>query len=545
MLIESSQAMPQSQSQLNDDPVPDLLWKEACDFFKFWPRRDNFNKSANTSWIRPKTKQIMGIKRKAEHQELSDRDKIVKLETELEQGQSSLNNIVHLLDLAASDEADTLEQAQRSLYKVFRKLISLKKLEKPAGETPQIVTWLRERYGEYVRLLLDSINHKKPAVQLAALTLSLRLLKTDPLNANDGQFPVDAYGKIVRSVLLATNLHESTRYTFRTEYLEPFEDLRYYFYRACDKTVQEAKKRSGASVCRDNAIGLLSALISFPEKDDEISKFWISEAEPKSSSRTVTGHRKAFSEAWLVTLSFKLTEDQYKSILNMMHKRIVPRLPKPQLLMDFLTDSYEVGGATSLLALNGLFYLMQHHNLDYPRFFEKLYALFDEQTMHVRYRSRFFRMVDVFLNSTHVSATLIASFLKRMSRLSLTAPPAAIVTILPLTYNLLKAHPTLMPLIHNPDGVAGTDAFDAAERDPEKTGAMQSSLWELQSHTTHYHPNVATLAKILSEQFTKMFYNLEDFLDHSYTTMTDAEMRKRLKKSGAGGDGEADWLARW
>ncbi|ORY82120.1 CBF/Mak21 family-domain-containing protein [Protomyces lactucae-debilis] len=472
----------------------------------------------------------MVAKRKADSLADSGREKIVKLEAELENGQSSLNNIVHLLDLAASDDLDTLEQAQRSLYKVFKRLISLKKLEKPAGEVPTIVTWLRERYGEYTRLLLDSINHKKASVQLAAITLSLRLLKVDPLNANVGQFPVDAYGKIVRAILTASNLHESTRYTFRNDYLEPFDDLRYYFYRACEQTVQATKTRgSKLHVCRDNSIGLLSALVSFPDKDEEIVKFWLSESTTKSSLRTVSGHKKAFSEAWIAVLSFKLTEDQYKAILNMMHKRIIPRLPRPQLLMDFLTDSYDVGGATSLLALNGLFYLMQHHNLDYPKFFEKLYALFDAQTMHVRYRSRFFRMVDIFLNSTHVSAMLIASFLKRMSRLSLSAPPAAIVTILPLTYNLLKQHPSLMPLIHNPDGAAGNDPFDADETDPEKTGAMQSSLWELQSHTMHYHPNVATLAKILSEQFTKIGYNLEDFLDHSYTTMTDAEMRKRLK----------------
>jgi U3 small nucleolar RNA-associated protein 19 len=381
-----------------------------------------------------------------------------------------------------------------------------------------------------MRSLLDSINHKQASIQISAILLSLRLLKVDPLNANAGQFPVDAYGKIVRAILTAKNLHESTKHTFRTDFLEHFDDLRFYFYRACEQTVQASKVRDTAlHVCRDNCLGLLSATVAFPDKDDEICKFWVPDPLMKTSLRTVVGHRKAFSDAWVSTLSFKLTDEQYKAVLNIMHKRIIPRLPKPQLLMDFLTDSYEVGGATSLLALNGLFYLMQHHNLDYPKFFEKLYALFDAQTMHVRYRSRFFRLVDVFLNSTHVSAMLIASFLKRMSRLSLSAPPAAIVTILPLTYNLLKLHPSLMPMIHNPDGPAGMDSFDASEADPEKTGALQSSLWELQSHAQHYHPNVATLAKILSEQFTKMSYNLEDFLDHSYTTMTDAEMRKRLK----------------
>jgi U3 small nucleolar RNA-associated protein 19 len=38
-------------------------------------------------------------------------------------------------------------------------------------------------------------------------------------------------------------------------------------------------------------------------------------------------------------------------------------MAEPKLLMDFLTDSYNVGGAVSLLALNGLFTLITEHNL--------------------------------------------------------------------------------------------------------------------------------------------------------------------------------------
>ena len=40
--------------------------------------------------------------------------------------------------------------------------------------------------------------------------------------------------------------------------------------------------------------------------------------------------------------------------------------------------------------------------------------------------------------------------------------------------------------------------------------------WEMVQLQGHYHPNVSTIAKILSEQFTKQSYNHEDFLDHSY-----------------------------
>ena len=64
------------------------------------------------------------------------------------------------------------------------------------------------------------------------------------------------------------------------------------------------------------------------------------------------------------------------------------------------------------------------------------------------------------------------------------------------------------------------DPFRQEESDPMESEAIESSLWEIQMLQSHYHPNVATIAKIISEQFTKQAYNLEDFLDHSYGTVS-------------------------
>ena len=78
---------------------------------------------------------------------------------------------------------------------------------------------------------------------------------------------------------------------------------------------------------------------------------------------------------------------------------IIPNLTDPKLLIDFLRDSYEIGGVTSILSLQGLFALIQHHNLDYPDFYPKLYRLFDGSIFYAKYRSRFFRQADLFLKS--------------------------------------------------------------------------------------------------------------------------------------------------
>lgn len=109
------------------------------------------------------------------------------------------------------------------------------------------------------------------------------------------------------------------------------------------------------------------------------------------------------------------------------------------------------GGATSLLALNGLYTLMISHNLQYPSFYSALYALLLSPTapfLHVRYRARFLRLLDTFLSSSHLPAALIASFAKRLSRAALRAPPAAAVSIVPFVWNLCKRHKGCMEMLH-------------------------------------------------------------------------------------------------
>lgn len=255
-------------------------------------------------------------------------------------------------------------------------------------------------------------------------------------------------------------------------------------------------------------------------------------------------HRKTAQEAWLCILRSPLDKDARKRILSILTTRIVPWFTKIELLMDFLTDSYNAGGASSLLALAGLFHLMSEKNLDYPAFYTKLYSLLDDSLLHSKHRSRFFRLLNTFMSSTHLPAALVASFIKRLSRLALHAPPAAIVVIVPWTYNMFKRHPTCTFMLHRVPRLhysAATiaeiqeqgmdDPFDMAQSDPMETGAIESSLWEIETLSSHYHPNVATLAGIIAQQFTKQRYELEDFLDHTYNGLVEGELERVLKKA--------------
>ncbi|PWN90096.1 CBF-domain-containing protein [Acaromyces ingoldii] len=326
------------------------------------------------------------------------------------------------------------------------------------------------------------------------------------------------------------------------------------------KEVKQLKKR-------DDIAGLGSAAVSANEASQQQRRL---KRNPPllEAIHSLRAQKSAFSKAWLAVLLVsrdaegnalrgELSLAQTHEALVRIHSQILPHLVKPNLLHDFLVDCLDAGGATALLALNALFTLMTSHNLNYPSFYMRLYGLMvaDPPFLHVRYRSRFLRLLDVFLSSTHLPAALIASFAKRLSRAALRAPPSAAVTIAPFVWNLLKRHKRCMTMIHREfegdrfeAGPAGIeDPFDPLERDPLKTRAIDSSLWELASlgatqaaasnqglptdgvgGQAHYLASVHSLAKILAEPFTKEKYGLEDFLDLTYSTMFENETVRTL-----------------
>ena len=59
---------------------------------------------------------------------------------------------------------------------------------------------------------------------------------------------------------------------------------------------------------------------------------------------------------------------------------------------DFLTRSYDIGAVISVMALSGLFILMTQHGLEYPKFYEKLYALLTPAVFMAKHRSVFLQV---------------------------------------------------------------------------------------------------------------------------------------------------------
>ncbi|EPE06720.1 nucleolar complex protein [Ophiostoma piceae UAMH 11346] len=527
--------------------------------------------------------------------ETSVEEHILLLESQILESRKHYNNIVELIEIAkriqaeesgkagADDDDDDEDEshgpamtAAVSLGRVFLRLFAAGTLSvtRQTSEKDQvIVRWLKDRLAEYQQVLATFFSVSGDAAS-TALTLSMRLLQAEgdelrkkyaaeakasgkEISGNAFVFPQALLNAVVRGLLLASKdlgddeVAEGLADEFAEKYAGAFCDVQFYTFKAVSTVLAETASQDAetAAAAASSALYLLSLLDDVPTSSEEFETFFLNPPPPKRTHvlYSVSKHRKQAQDAWLIILhraaaaSTAGDRDLRKKALGVTSTVIAPWFSQPEMMLDFLTDCYDAGGSTSLLALSGLYYLIRERNVDYPAFYTKLYSLLDADLLHSKHRSRFFRLMDTFLASTHLPVQMVASFIKRLARLCLNATPSAVVSVVPWIYNMLKAHPLCTFMIHRvprtkeerallgDEGMA--DPFRADESNPMETQAIDSCLWEVVQLQSHYHPNVATIAKIISEQFTKQNYNVEDFLDHSYQSMFEAEIGKDVRRA--------------
>ncbi|EJS41284.1 noc4p [Saccharomyces arboricola H-6] len=459
-----------------------------------------------------------------------------------------------------------------SLFQIFKKLFSRGDLtlcspKKATLEKEQFVKWCRKVYEAFKTKLLSVISDIpfETSLGLDSLDVYSQLMDLESTHFASKKgapfFPNKTFRKLIIA-LWSSDMGEIEDakssgasenviiLEFTEKYYKKFADVQYYFQSEFNQLLEDP-------IYRELLLKNVGKWLSLVNHDEHCSNtdvdLEIFVPNPPQAIENDSKFKSNFEKNWLSLLNGQLSLQQYKTILLILHKRIIPHFHTPTKLMDFLTDSYNLqstnknAGVIPILALNGLFELMKRFNLEYPNFYTKLYQIINPDLMHVKYRARFFRLMDIFLSSTHLSAHLVASFIKRLARLTLESPPSAIVSVIPFVYNLIRKHPNCMIMLHNPAFVSNpfqtpeqvahlkflkenyVDPFDVNESDPELTHALDSSLWELASLMEHYHPNVATLAKVFAQPFKKLSYNMEDFLDWTYDSLLGAESSRRLK----------------
>ncbi|KAI0463529.1 hypothetical protein LJB42_002529 [Komagataella kurtzmanii] len=454
------------------------------------------------------------------------------------------------IDSSNIEDITKARKLTKLLFKVFKKLLTEGRLSFTARETAdkkQISSWLRARYEAFkIELLLSlqivELHQETKYYKLDILDIVIKLIKLE--SSYCGPAGTEPYfaTKLYRSLLLTllqtgdekNLLKDGTIDNYLIlefkEVLFQYQDLKYYFFHEIQQELNSTQLENKVLAFSN----YLTLLYDQPIYEDFDNGEYLVEYVPKLA-KTELHFKLAFEKCWLGLLNWNISFAQNQTVLGLVHKRLLPFMENQQQLMDFLTDTYDLGFEnnhvnTCILSLNGLFELMKNYNLEYPDFFTKLYRILNPDLLHSPHKTRFFRMLDIFLTGDYLSSTMIASFIKKLARLSLTAPISGIVIVIPFIYNLLRRHPACMVLIHNPNPAENyQDLYDDNETNPDNTRAIESSVWELETLATHYHPNIASLAKIFSQPFHKYSYNLEDFLDWDCAKLLDGELSKKYK----------------
>lgn len=288
--------------------------------------------------------------------------------------------------------------------------------------------------------MLDWVAHKSDSnAQVAALRTLMEFVAREGEMRGAPAFGNETFMRVIQELLALPKLKGELASVFKGEYVAAYIDVQYFMLKNVTQLLESeyAKDDTDKRTTADesfipNALRLLAS-VKMPESASDITSFLVdvedaatalpvdelvsddddsdadSDDEPlaignkrkaedaakkqkqkeqaggakiaKKGLRSVKQHQHAFSQAWVALLRHPLPHDAYKKILVQLPDEIMPHLVNPLLLSDFLTDSYSLGGVTSLLALNSLFILIQDYNFDYPDFYNKLYRLLDDPSL--------------------------------------------------------------------------------------------------------------------------------------------------------------------
>ncbi|XP_075227417.1 nucleolar complex protein 4 homolog isoform X2 [Lycorma delicatula] len=276
---------------------------------------------------------------------------------------------------------------------------------------------------------------------------------------------------------------------------------------------------------QQNIINLLSIVESFPSKKKS-QTLNINIAGGVSENKDV---RISVDKVWDWCLKHH-SPATLKNVLIGLLEHFMPLLSNPIFLTDFLINALNTGGATALLALQGIYILILKHNIDYPNIYGKLYTMLQPEIFRMKYKARFFYLLDLFLTSTHLPKQMVASFVKRLARLALNSTPQDILILLPFIGNLLIRHPGLKVLVNHPvGGSVDEDPFIMEESNPMHTKALSSSLWEVKSLQHHILPQVSKFAMFINEPIPSVEWDLSDRLEITSDQIFHKERNKKAK----------------
>lgn len=422
-----------------------------------------------------------------------------------------------------------LEMIFVNLFRERKMLIEIIPL-KPIEKTPenQHKEWLKNAFEECYIKILDCLDHESAKVKIQGLATAMNIL------SYEGKYPFESKGNLENYVPITklklilmrilSSKHSNTNLINKyTEYLQ-FDDILFFTWKVLPSLTAKSNPNE---IYIMNYLLLLEKLQIYPNSE---TKYLCATENGSFFSFDETVTKKCLNKIWHCLMHWEHTTHTHRQLLVVLLEKVLVHLEKPLLLTDFLMDSLDVGGPVSLLALQGIFTMIQVHNLDYPNIFAKLYSMFEPEIFHTKYKARLFYLSDLFLSSTHLPENMVAAFAKRLARLALLAPSEDVIIICNFIGNLILRHPGLKCLLHNSNGVtASADPYIMEERDPLKSNAISSSLWELQTLQNHVQPSVAAAARFINSPLPSVEWDIGKILENTGDDIFDREVKKYSK----------------
>jgi U3 small nucleolar RNA-associated protein 19 len=403
------------------------------------------------------------------------------------------NELLKLLDFICSKETNEQKSISEALQATHRCFVHFSlssfTLSPPSSSSSaldRLSVWLVKNFHRFVDSLFSFLSYPNPAIALVALRSLFHWISFECSQTLASSSSIASSTEISHYFLSSSHLfsrllrlflsmpNELYNDTIHMELFGPFiggcDDLRYYALKLFVEFCEQQKVSSSSELRIDHGNFSLNGLKFLQEFSHLRSKFTsqlhlssVIQLNFLPEDQYFSKYHRLLSTAWFHYLTLNHSIGQMKAILSIMNETIFPVVSSPLLLADFLSDSFQQGGVLSVLSLDSLFTLISKYNLDYPQFYKRLYSLLDSKLYYMKYRVRFFHLLTKCLTSSYLPVMMVASFVKRLARLSLSIPPNGICFNLTVIFNLLRKHTALKTLIHR--------EFEAAQR--EKQAGIQ------------------------------------------------------------------------
>lgn len=257
----------------------------------------------------------------------------------------------------------------------------------------------RQHYNNVFESIVGCLACEKSSESQQAFNTAMKLLTAEgKFSGEDASagFPIRHLNKILTELLSSEKQYKHL-ITKLSEY-SVYPDFIHFSWKILLKHLTPTKLNNPNAIFIENYLELLNVIIKNPSEQESRESEEVFLCKPMKLEDLV--NKRQINKIWNFIIQWDHNETTHRQLLILLLEKILVHLEKPILLTDFLMNSLDCGGSISLLAFQGIFILIHKFNMSYPNIYEKLYAMFEPEVFHMKFKPRLFYLADIFLNST-------------------------------------------------------------------------------------------------------------------------------------------------